>query len=104
MEQDEPPPLHPGEFETVDAWFSHGAEALERLLARKRPLVVGVFEDQDVEEVNEIADETGIDLVAHFIFRIPRGVSREEAPAHSGIRSYPRGNAVLVAGHRHPAV
>ena len=48
---------------TIEAWFEHGAAALERLLARKRPLVVGVFEDQDVEEVNEIADETGIDLV-----------------------------------------
>jgi phosphoribosylanthranilate isomerase len=62
-EQDEPPPLHPARFETVDAWFAHGAEALDRLLARKRPLVVGVFERQDIEEVNGIADETGIDLV-----------------------------------------
>lgn len=62
-EQDEPPPLHPGTFDTIDGWFAHGAEALDRLLARKRPLVVGVFEDQDIEEVNEIADETGIDLI-----------------------------------------
>jgi phosphoribosylanthranilate isomerase len=63
MEQAEPPPMHPGRFDTIEAWFEHGAAALERLLARKRPLVVGVFEDQDPEEVNEIADETGIDLV-----------------------------------------
>ncbi|TAK55151.1 MAG: phosphoribosylanthranilate isomerase [Dehalococcoidia bacterium] len=63
MEQDEPPPLHRGRFDTIDAWFAHGAEALDRLLARKRPLVVGVFEDQPIEEVNQIADETGIDLV-----------------------------------------
>ncbi len=63
MEQDEPPPLHPGHFESIEAWFAHGAEALDRLLARKRPLVVGVFADQDIEQVNEIADETGIDLV-----------------------------------------
>jgi phosphoribosylanthranilate isomerase len=63
LEQDEPPPLHPGRFDTPDAWFAHGAEALDRLLERKRPLVVGVFEDQPIEEVNEIADETGIDLV-----------------------------------------
>jgi phosphoribosylanthranilate isomerase len=61
--QAEPPPLHPGRFETIDAWFEHGASALERLLALKRPLVVGVFQDQTPEEVNEIADETGIDLV-----------------------------------------
>jgi phosphoribosylanthranilate isomerase len=63
MEQEEAPPLHPGEFKTGEAWFSHGAEALDRLLARKRPLVVGVFQDQDIEDVNGIADETGIDLV-----------------------------------------
>ena len=61
--QDEPPPLHPGRFATVEEWFAHGAEALERLLARKRPLVVGVFADQPIDEVNEIADEVGLDLV-----------------------------------------
>lgn len=63
LEQVEPPPLHPGRFDTVEAWFAHGADALERLLARKRPLVVGVFEDQPIDEVNGIADETGVDLV-----------------------------------------
>lgn len=63
MEQDDPPPLHPGTFDTVESWFAHGAEALERLLARKRPLVVGVFQDQDIEYINEVAEETGIDLV-----------------------------------------
>jgi phosphoribosylanthranilate isomerase len=63
VEQDEPPPLHPGHFSSTGAWFAHGAEALDRLLARKRPLVVGVFEDQPLDEVNEIADEVGLDLV-----------------------------------------
>ncbi|HYM15703.1 MAG TPA: phosphoribosylanthranilate isomerase [Dehalococcoidia bacterium] len=63
MEQDDPPPLHPGRFATIDAWFQHGAAALDRLLARKRPLVVGLFEDQPVEEVNQVADEAGLDLV-----------------------------------------
>ncbi len=63
LEQDVPPPMHPGRFDTVDAWFAHGAEALDRLLERKRPLVVGVFEDQPIDEVNEIADEVGLDLV-----------------------------------------
>jgi phosphoribosylanthranilate isomerase len=63
MEQDEPPPMHPGRFDSVEAWFAHGVEALDRLLARKRPLVVGVFEDQDIEDVNQIAEETGIDLI-----------------------------------------
>ena len=63
MGQDEPPPLHPGRFDTVEAWFAHGAEALDRLLARKRPLAVGVFDHQSIDEINQIADESGIDLV-----------------------------------------
>ena len=44
-------------------WFRHGADALDRLLARKRPLTVGVFENQSLEEVNTIADEAGLDLI-----------------------------------------
>lgn len=63
IEQDEPPPLHPNRAGGAKEWFWHGADALERMLARKRPLVVGVFEDQPIEEVNEIADEAGIDLI-----------------------------------------
>jgi len=63
VEQEEPPPLHPGRFESAEAWFAHGAEALDRLLGRKRPLVVGVFEDQAIAHVNEVADEVGLDLV-----------------------------------------
>ena len=63
LDQDEPPPLHPGRFAAAAEWFAHGAEALDRLLARKRPLVVGVFADQPIDEVNEIADEAGLDLV-----------------------------------------
>jgi len=71
--QAEPPPFyaepkantfggHGPEGDTAE-WFRHGAEALERLLARKRPLTVGVFEDQPLEEVNTIADEVGLDLI-----------------------------------------
>jgi phosphoribosylanthranilate isomerase len=61
--QPDPPPMHPGRFDTIEAWFAHGAEALDRLLAQKRPLTVGVFADQSIDEVNEIVEETGIDLV-----------------------------------------
>ena len=45
------------------AWFEQGAAALERLLERKRPLTVGVFANNDAEEINEIVDECGIDLI-----------------------------------------
>jgi phosphoribosylanthranilate isomerase len=63
IEQPEPPPLYHGPEGDAVEWFRHGAEALDRLLARKRPLTVGVFEDQSMEEVNTIADEAGLDLV-----------------------------------------
>lgn len=63
VEQNDPPPLHPGVYDDVAAWFGHGAEALDRLLARKRPLAVGVFKDQPIDDVNEIAEEAGLDLV-----------------------------------------
>ncbi len=65
----EPPSLHragsaeAAVAETVQEWFRQGAAALERLLERKRPLTVGVFAGQDLETVNAIADECGLDLV-----------------------------------------
>jgi phosphoribosylanthranilate isomerase len=64
----EPPSLHragttEGSAIAVDEWFRQGAAALERLLERKRPLTVGVFAGQDLETVNAIADECGLDLV-----------------------------------------
>jgi len=60
--EQEAPPSAP-DARTPDAWLAHGAAALDRLLARKRPLVAGVFEDAPPEEINEIADEVGLDLV-----------------------------------------
>jgi phosphoribosylanthranilate isomerase len=62
-EQVEPPPLYTGPEGDPAEWFRHGAAALDRLLAQKRPLTVGVFENQDMEEVNTIADEAGLDLI-----------------------------------------
>jgi phosphoribosylanthranilate isomerase len=47
----------------AEEWFRQGAAALERLLERKRPLTVGVFAGQDLETVNAVADECGLDLV-----------------------------------------
>jgi phosphoribosylanthranilate isomerase len=49
--------------EEVSEWFRHGSRVLETYLQAKRPLTVGVFADQPIEEVNEIAEEVGLDLV-----------------------------------------
>jgi phosphoribosylanthranilate isomerase len=64
----EPPSLHRAAAPessaiAVEEWFRQGAAALDRLLERKRPLTVGIFAGQDLETVNAIADECGLDLV-----------------------------------------
>ena len=64
IEQEAPPRRPTGDATAgISDWFTEGAAALDRLLARKRPLVVGVFADQPIEDVNDIADQVGIDLV-----------------------------------------
>ena len=58
-----PPPARGHAREEAREWFHHGAEVLEAYLEAKRPLTVGVFADQPIEEVNELAQESGVDLV-----------------------------------------
>ncbi|MDA0271344.1 MAG: phosphoribosylanthranilate isomerase [Chloroflexi bacterium] len=58
-----PPPAQPRAREEIGPWFEHGARVIEAHLAVKRPLVVGIFADQPIDEVNEIAEEVGVDLV-----------------------------------------
>ncbi|TAJ18500.1 MAG: phosphoribosylanthranilate isomerase [Dehalococcoidia bacterium] len=57
-----PPSLVHGREELVP-WFRHGAQVLTAYLGMKRPLTVGIFADQPIEEVNELAEEAGVDLV-----------------------------------------
>jgi phosphoribosylanthranilate isomerase len=63
FELETPPAVCRTEAIDLSSWFEHGAAALERLSQRKRPLTVGVFADNDPEEINEIVDECGIDLI-----------------------------------------
>jgi phosphoribosylanthranilate isomerase len=58
-----PPPAQPHVREEPRAWFRHGAQLIKAYLESKRPLTVGVFADQPIDEVNAIAEEAGIDLV-----------------------------------------
>jgi phosphoribosylanthranilate isomerase len=39
------------------------AKGIEEALARARPLLVGVFADQDADTINAIADQCGLDIV-----------------------------------------
>lgn len=63
IEMENPPAMYRTESDDLRSWFEHGASALERMLERKRPLTVGVFAGNDPEEINEIVDECGIDLI-----------------------------------------
>lgn len=58
-----PPPAQPHVREHIGEWFQHGARVIESHLRARRPLTVGVFADQPIEEVNELALEAGVDLV-----------------------------------------
>ena len=58
-----PPPIAPDEREDLRAWFEHGAAVIEAYLVAKRPLTVGIFADQPIDEVNAISEEVGLDLV-----------------------------------------
>jgi phosphoribosylanthranilate isomerase len=58
-----PPPIQGSAREEIEPWFRHGADVVEAYLEAKRPLTVGVFADQPIDEVNEIAEEVGLDLV-----------------------------------------
>ncbi|MCC7363579.1 MAG: phosphoribosylanthranilate isomerase [Dehalococcoidia bacterium] len=63
------------------SWFGAWSEALEQAVFRWRPLIVGLFADQSVAEVNDIADAAGVDLVqlsgdedADFVRQVERPV------------------------------
>ena len=58
-----PPPARGHAREDEREWFRHGAQVIEAYLEAKRPLTVGLFADQPIEEVNELALESGVDLV-----------------------------------------
>ena len=45
------------------SWFGVWADAIEQSATRWRPLIVGVFADMPADEVNDIANTAGLDLV-----------------------------------------
>ena len=47
---------------TPKLWYSRLFDHIQKTTVR-RPLVVGVFQGQSVEEINEIYEKTGIDLI-----------------------------------------
>ncbi len=75
------------------SWFGVWADAIEQSAARWRPLIVGVFADMDADEVNDIADAAGLDLVQlsggetqGYIERMTRPVLRAVHVGRAGHR------------------
>src|SRR5690606_5802943 len=65
------------------SWYGAWADAIEISIARYRPLIVGVFAGMTADEVNNIADAAGLDLVQlsggeddDFVRRVERPVLR----------------------------
>ena len=48
---------------SASSWFGAWADEIEQSAARWRPLIVGVFAEMEVDDVNSIADAAGLDLV-----------------------------------------
>jgi anthranilate synthase/indole-3-glycerol phosphate synthase/phosphoribosylanthranilate isomerase len=60
-------------------WYTRAADFLRKTTLR-RPVVVGVFQDQSAEEINAIVAATGIDLVQLHGEEGPEVVDRVHAP------------------------
>lgn len=48
---------------SANSWFGAWADEIEQAATRWRPLILGVFADMDADDVNNIADAAGMDLV-----------------------------------------
>ncbi len=90
------------------SWYGAWAEAIETSLWRWRPLLVGVFADQPSDEVNEIAEAAGLDLVqlsggesAEYLRKIERPAIRT---VHVGEQSTAEDILELVAGPASAAI
>jgi anthranilate synthase / indole-3-glycerol phosphate synthase / phosphoribosylanthranilate isomerase len=58
--RDEKPIPHPQSPDQDLPWFGHHAKAIQQL---RKPLLVGVFQDQPLEEINAVAAAVHLDLV-----------------------------------------
>lgn len=70
-----------GEVARGASWYGAWSEAFDDAVMRWRPLIVGVFADQPLEDVNAIAEAAGVDLVqlsgeesADFVHGVPHPV------------------------------
>jgi phosphoribosylanthranilate isomerase len=79
-------------------------ERLERLLRLKRPLLVGVFDGQNADEIESIAEQSQVDLVQLHRCELPGSCRRwpliAATEGYDLARANPGGSMVLVDGSR----
>lgn len=63
LDLDQPPPLMKNNEIQLSQWFLDSHKILDSYLLNKKPLTVGVFAEQSIEEINQIAEATDIDIV-----------------------------------------
>ena len=75
------------------SWYGAWSEALEQSLFRWRPLLVGVFADQPADEVNNLAEAAGLDLVQLSGHETPEFARQIERPVIKALHVGPGHNA-----------
>ena len=78
-------------------WYARAADFLRKTTLR-RPVVVGVFQDQSADEINAIVADTGIDLVQLHGEEAPEVIDRIHAPCIKVLHVAPAGAAAGAAG------
>ena len=78
-------------------WFSRSADFLRKTTLR-RPLVVGVFQDQTAAEINAMVAQTGIDLVQLHGEESPELIDQIHTPCIKVLHVAPKGSSSESAG------
>ena len=95
----------PGRDEVLGAsWFGAWNEAIDDALARWRPLIVGVFADQEVADANEIAEAAGLEIIQLSGGEDEDFVRRVHPPVLQAIHVHPETTADDVLEKARPGV
>ena len=81
---------------SAKSWFGVWADAIEQSAARWRPLIVGVFAGMEADDVNNIADAAGLDLVQLSGGEPPSTLARIHLPVIRGVHVHPQTTAFDV--------
>lgn len=78
---------------SANSWFGVWADAIEQSAVRWRPLIAGVFADMEADDVNNIADAAGLDLVQLSGGESSATLVRIHLPVIRGVHIHPQTTA-----------